>query len=335
MVTFSMKAILKFGKRGKSVVNPVNTDNGSNMYTENSRLLFHDLAMRTVLEERQCKCDSTVSNYLTALRSFAAFTGEHLFLDDVDQQLIDRYQLYLKSKGICLNTISCYMRSLRVIYNKMLGKETVIHNPFSNAFMGKTKTRKRSINREEIIRIQQLELPPYSYIKLCRDTLLFSFYALGMPFVDIAHLQHSQIVDNTISYYRHKTMQPVHIHIEPCIREIIDRYSTPGRKHVFPFITAADHIAANRQYRTSLSRYNRTLKQIAVMAGVTSNITSYTMRHTWATLAFRNNVDLPIISKALGHTNTNTTITYIREIDDAPIAEANRKLLRELQLVRE
>ena len=59
------------------------------------------------------------------------------------------------------------------------------------------------------------------------------------------------------------------------------------------------------------------------------------MRHTWATLAFRNNVDLPIISKALGHTNTNTTITYIREIDDAPIAEANRKLLRELQLVRE
>lgn len=335
MVTFSMKAILKFGKKSNSAINMVNADNGSNGCIENSGFLFHDMAMRTVSEERMYKSDSTVSNYLTALRSFTTFTGNHLHVDDVNQQLVERYQQFLKSKGICLNTISCYMRSLRTIYIKMCGKREAHNTPFANAFMGKTKTRKRSINNEEIIRIQQLELPPYSYLQLCRDTLLFSFYALGMPFVDIAHLQHSQITDNTISYYRHKTMQPVHIHIEPCIQEIIDRYSTPGRKHVFPFITATDPITANRQYRTSLSRYNRTLKQIAVMAGVTSNITSYTMRHTWATLAFRNNVDLPIISKALGHTNTNTTITYIREIDDAPIAEANRKLLATLQLVRE
>ncbi|MBO4964373.1 MAG: site-specific integrase [Prevotella sp.] len=333
MVTISMKVILNLGKK-KPTVDKNNASNG--VIERNGNREFHQLAIQAIAEERLYRRSSTVNNYITALRSFIGFAGEHLLLDDFNQQLIEQYQQFLKSKGICLNTISCYMRSLRVIYKKTMGGNSNVNaNPFNNVFLGKTKTRKRSIANDEILRIQQLELPSGSYLRLCRDTMLFSFYALGMPFVDIAHLQHSQIIDNTIFYYRQKTMQPVHIKIEPCIRKIIDYYYNPQRRYIFPFITADDNITANRQYHTSLGRYNRTLKRIARMAGVTSNITSYTMRHTWATLAFRNNIDLPIISKALGHTNTNTTITYIREIDDAPIAEANRKLLEMLHLVTE
>lgn len=324
MVTISMKIIFNFGKNKKLAV-------GREVCNKHDE--FQKLAMQAIAEERLYKGISTVENYLTALRSFVRFAGGHLLLADFTPQLVEQYQQSLKARGVCLNTISCYMRSLRVIYNKVSGENGAYRgNPFCNVFMGKTKTRKRSIDRDDIIRIQKLELSPDSYLRLCRDTFLFSFYALGMPFVDIAHLQHSQIIDNTISYYRQKTMQPVHIKIEPCLREIIDRYSDPRRQYVFPFITATNSATAFRQYQTSLCRYNRNLKRIARMAGVTSNITSYTMRHTWATLAFRHNIDLPIISKALGHTNTNTTITYIREIDDASIAEANRHLLGVLQL---
>lgn len=333
MVSISMKFILNFGKK-KYAVGKNNVCSEFNKC--DGHYLFHQLAMQVIADERLYRRGSTVNNYLTALRSFIGFAGENLLLSDFNQQIIEQYQQFLKSKGICLNTISCYMRSLRVIYKKTIGDNSNANaNPFNNVFMGKTKTRKRSIDSDEILRIQQLELPSGSYLRLCRDTMLFSFYALGMPFVDIAHLQRSQIIDNTIFYYRQKTMQPVHIKIEPCIRKIIDYYDDPQRRYIFPFITATDNVTANCQYQTSLGRYNRTLKRIAMMAGVTSNITSYTMRHTWATLAFRNNIDLPIISKALGHTNTNTTITYIREIDDAPIAEANHKLLEMLQLVTE
>ena len=224
------------------------------------------------------------------------------------------------------------MRSLRTVYNKVVAKKEVkvCENPFTTVFMGKTKTKKRSISDKDILRLQQLVLPAGSYMKLCQDALLFSLYALGMPFVDMAYLKHSQISNGLILYYRQKTKQPVHIQIEPCIQKIIDRYHRPDSKYVFPFITSDDKIKALHQYLTNLGRYNRTLKRIAAMAGISENLTSYTMRHTWASFAFRNNIDLPIISKALGHTNTNTTITYIREIDDAPIAEANRKLLEKL-----
>lgn len=306
----------------------------SKMFGKNKRKqMFAVLAQQVITDEALYKSNSTIDNYMTALRSFMSFAGDSLLVSEIDQLLMEHYQQHLKAKGICLNTISCYMRSLYAVYNKITAKTKikVKENPFDTVFMGKTKTQKRSITDEDILRIQQLVLPERSYLKLCQDTLLFSLYALGMPFVDIAHLQHSQISGGTILYYRRKTKQPVRVQIEPCIQEIIDRYYNPKSKYIFPFIKSEDKAKATRQYLTNLGRYNRTLKRIAVMAGVTANLTSYTMRHTWASIAFRNNIDLPIISKALGHTNTNTTITYIREIDDAPIAEANRKLLAKLQ----
>lgn len=307
--------------------------NFDEMFKKNrKKQMFAVLAQQVITDEKLYKSNSTIENYLTALRSFISFTGDSLSVGEIDQLLMEHYQQHLKSKGICLNTISCYMRSLRTVYNKVVERKKIKtqENPFATVFMGKTKTQKRSIADEDILRIQQLVLPAHSYQKLCQDTLLFSLYALGMPFVDIAHLRRSQISGGIILYYRHKTHQPVHVQIEPCIQEIIDRYYNPKSEYVFPFITSEDKARATRQYLTNLGRYNRTLKHIATMAGVSANITSYTMRHTWASFAFRNNVDLPIISKALGHTNTNTTITYIREIDDAPIAEANRKLLEKL-----
>lgn len=317
MLTISFDVKFNFGK----------------MFRKNKeKQTFAILAQQVITDETLYKSHSTIDNYRTALRSFMTFAGSSLLVGEIDQQLMDHYQQHLQSKGICLNTVSCYMRSLRTIYNKVAikTKTTAAENPFDTVFLGKTKTQKRSIADEDIVRIQQLVLPAHSYLKLCQDTLLFSFYALGMPFVDIAHLKRSQISDGIILYYRHKTKQPVHVRIEPCIQEIIDRYYNPKSKYIFPFITSEEKMKATRQYLTNLGRYNRTLKRIAAMAGVSANITSYTMRHTWATLAFHNNIDLSVISKALGHTNTNTTITYIREIDDAPIAEANRMLLEKL-----
>jgi len=43
-------------------------------------------------------------------------------------------------------------------------------------------------------------------------------------------------------------------------------------------------------------------------------------------------LDLSVISKALGHSSPNTTLTYIREIDDNRIDMANKELLDRLML---
>ena len=45
-----------------------------------------------------------------------------------------------------------------------------------------------------------------AFMALARDLFLFSFYALGMPFVDMAYLRHEQISGGYLTYNRRKTL---------------------------------------------------------------------------------------------------------------------------------
>ncbi|MBQ8988089.1 MAG: tyrosine-type recombinase/integrase [Prevotella sp.] len=67
--------------------------------------------------------------------------------------------------------------------------------------------------------------------------------------------------------------------------------------------------------------------------GVSRHLTSYVSRHTWASTAYSENVDLAVISKALGHSNPHHTLIYIRQIDDQRLNDANRHLIDSLQHV--
>ena len=60
-------------------------------------------------------------------------------------------------------------------------------------------------------------------------------------------------------------------------------------------------------------------------AGVEAHLSSYVPRHSWASMAYRHNVSLPVISQALGHGDTHITLIYIRGIDDQQVAKANKK----------
>jgi len=51
-------------------------------------------------------------------------------------------------------------------------------------------------------------------------------------------------------------------------------------------------------------------------------LTSYTIRRTWATHAYRKKVNIQIIQKALGHTNPATTQRYIQDIDQSAVDAA-------------
>lgn len=62
--------------------------------------------------------------YETAINSFTRFRKEQdVPLDEVDSDLMMTYEAYLKSKGICPNSSSFYMRNLRAIYNRAVDKE--------------------------------------------------------------------------------------------------------------------------------------------------------------------------------------------------------------------
>ena len=104
------------------------------------------------------------------------------------------------------------------------------------------------------------------------------------------------------------------------MRAIIQRYHVPNSDYLFP-------ILERYTYRSFLSSYNRALKALGKLAGISTPLSSYLARHSWASLANERNISLPVIAAALGHSNTRTTLFYISEIDNQVVARENKKLL--------
>jgi site-specific recombinase XerD len=294
-----------------------------------TKLTFTDVATQLISQLETGKSKSTVDNYRTALRSFCHFAGTGVLIEQIDVPLMEHYQQWLHEQHVTPNTVSCYMRSLRSLLYR-LKPSLKQQSLFDTVYTGKAHTDKRSIPFADIVRIRGLSLSPASPLAFSRDLFLFSFYALGMPFVDIAFLLKSQIHNDHIIYYRHKTGQRICIKLESPIEQIIHRYIRKDSPYVFPILSAGTHADVFKDYENARSRYNRHLRKIGEMAGLAHRLTSYVARHSWASMAYHANIDLSVISKALGHTSPNTTLTYIREIDDERIDQANHLLLNQI-----
>lgn len=287
---------------------------------------FFILAEKEIERLKGARSSSTLSNYHCALHSFHRYLQYHVGMSEIDVSMLEGYEHWLREGRVSLNTISCYMRSLRSIMTRLQGAKAC--QLFTQIYTGQAKTEKRSISIEDVVRFKNVRLRAGSFCSLVRDVFLFSFYSCGMPFIDIAFLRKSQITNTHLTYYRHKTGQRVIVRLEPCMEEIIHRYQRQDRNYVFPLIRSENADSAYKEYLIMLNRFNRTLKIIARKAGIEGRLTSYTPRHTWASVAFNANIDLPVISKALGHTNPQTTLTYIKELSDERLSEANQEILK-------
>ena len=275
----------------------------------------------------------TACNYMTAVRSFTRFMqhGNWTFAD-ITAGEAERYQRWLTLQGVCMNTVSCYMRSLRTMYNKVVENGLAEdRRPFRRVFTGKEQTRKRTAVEVDLQQLAALPLAADSALAFARDLFLFGFFAMGMPFVDMAFLRKSQLKDGKFRYARHKTGQEIEVAIEPCMMEIIDRYKDKSTGYVFPIITEKDAAGMHRQYESQLRLYNMRLARLSNLIGASIPLTSYVVRHTWASMAYKYQMDIGLISKALGHTKTSTTMVYIKHLFDPQLAAANHGLLEQVK----
>ena len=271
----------------------------------------------------------TAANYLTAARSLSRFLDNSKWrFADITAAMLQCYQRWLCNRGIQLNTVSAYMRSLRSLYNRVA--DNAADNPFTAVFTGNEQTAKRSVTDEEIRRLLALQLDRLPHLVFARDIFMFSFMAMGMPFVDIAYLKWQQIHDGVLHYARHKTGHKVCVAIEPYMAEIISRHTTQGCEYVFPIL--ADTTAANihATYLKRLRAYNYALHRLSLLIGSSRTLSSYVARHSWASLAYRSGIDISLIAKAMGHTKLSTTLIYIRALFDPSLAEANKKVMQSL-----
>ena len=135
--------------------------------------------------------------------------------------------------------------------------------------------------------------------------------------------------DGFVSYSRRKTGKKLIIRWEKQMQEIIDRYGDSETQYLLPIIEREDG-TERRQYRNKMLLVNRKLKKIAARAGLTTPLTMYVARHSWASIAKTKNISIGIISEAMGHDSETTTQIYLSSIQTNQIDNANRNILKDL-----
>lgn len=287
-----------------------------------------------IISLKEKKQLGTAKNYRRTLKSFSKFLLQtDISFTLLTEDLVMEYNDWLQEHKVKRNTTSFYMRVLRSVYNKAVRQHLVVQTfPFQNVYTGVDKTRKRAVDEEIIIQLQKLDLSSSPALALTRDIFIFSYCTRGMAFVDIAFLSREDIVNDAICYTRRKTGQTLEIHIEPCINTIIQRYINENKAspYIFPLITTTDPEIAYTQYQTALGYHNIKLKRLSKLIGLEIPLTSYTPRHTWATIARNHDVPVSIISAGMGHTSEKTTQIYLASLENSIIDRANQGILAAL-----
>ena len=110
---------------------------------------------------------STLENYKTALRALKQYLKHDISIDRIDKLTLKGFERWLRAKNLCINTTSCYMRSIRALLNRLSVKNK--DHVFDGIYTGRAKTEKRAIAEADIIRIKRLKLRPGLFQTLVRD----------------------------------------------------------------------------------------------------------------------------------------------------------------------
>lgn len=279
-----------------------------------------------------------------------------LYFQDIDYAYIDGLYRYLKDiRKNKDSSIAIMMRCIRGILNEAInnGVGSRESYPFSKLYgAGKVfkiaklekKANKRFIPKDYMIKLANAEIVE-RHLNWARKVFLFSFFASGLNFKDMAFLSKDDIqtrIDDKgkqhryIEIKRKKTDEPLRIPITDDLNELLnwaEVYQNSTSRYLLPIITKPEltgeklnnHIT---QRRKRLNTYLKKLAKKLEFPEPLLKLSTYYARHSYATTLLRRGAQIEKISEALGHTNIKTTQVYLESFGVDEIARINQDLLK-------
>ena len=299
------------------------------MREDKSRLLL-PLLKRTLWDLENTLSLRTLENYRSAIskvREFAGDNWQRLTVAAITRQWTDNFTRWLQQQHADKpQTVDFYLRTFRAVYRHALNltESTANAQPFGGPRPGGSFSAKRALKRGDMLKILSPELreklKPRQIEAL--DVLVFIFYARGMAFQDVYRLRWSMISDRHIRYKRSKTGALIDVEVVPELEEIMRRYHRKDSPYVLPFLheSRKGNTGKELSEKSALRRINRAVYNI--IGDV--KLTTYVLRHTWATLMLEDGSQVEVISQCMGHSSIRTTQIYLSRISSRKIDKAVR-----------
>jgi integrase len=255
------------------------------------------------------------------------YAGAKITFDSITVDWLKKYEKAMLNEGKSYTTISMYIRSMRALFNEAMVAGVIKESqyPFGKGKyeVPTGKGRKMALTLQQIkqIIIYTDEAEATGHY---RDLWFFSYLCNGININDMLKLKYANIDNDEIHFYRSKTLhtskekKEIEALLTPEMKQIIERWGNPDKSpnsYVFPFLTGDETpIEQKKRIQDVTRRINKHMKKIGDSLGI-SGISTYTARHSFATVLKRSGANIAYISDSLGHSDLKTTENYLASFE--------------------
>jgi integrase len=271
-------------------------------------------------------------SYEVTLNHLETFHPGEIAFKEITVSFLNDFKGHLTKARTCrVNTLRIYLNNIRAVFYHAIDNDIIKgdFSPFRKFKIEQEKTAKRALDIADIKKLIRCRGSVTKQQKRAIDIFLLIFYLVGINLKDLLYLKPENLHKGRIEYNRFKTGRAYSIKVYPEAMAIIKRYK--GKKYLLCFMDEKEKVSAGRMEEADhdvLSQMNKLLKTVVKNKKLKFKVTTYTARHSWATIAAKI-TDRDTIAHALGHGIDTMTDIYI-DFDLAKVDQANRKVINKL-----
>jgi len=286
----------------------------NNLYANNS---FYDFIDSEIEQSNQAK--ETKKGHITERNKLKSYKKE-LSFNEIDISFLRKYENFLLEKNN-KNTTNKSLIFIKTFINRAIKQNIYTEkNPFENFPISKVTGNRDYLTKNEIDKLNKLldNKALKSGLKNVLKYFLFACYT-GLRYSDIELLKYKHIVSNVINneevklikITQKKTKKEVKIPLLTFAENLIQSDTIYNKeKHIFRVFTG--------------QVTNRHLKELALLTGISKQLTFHVARHTFATISIENGIPIEVVKELLGQSDIRTTLIYAKVSDQLKIKEMNK-----------
>ena len=271
--------------------------------------------------------------------------SDKLTFAQITPDFLRSYENWMKKNGKSVTTVGFYLRCLRSMFNEAIHEGSIKMDiyPFGNRkyIIPTPRNIKKALTIVETKLIYHYTPPAGGNEERFWSYWIFSFLCNGVNIKDMAKMKYKNIQKDTIVIIRSKTertsrknLKPIAATIVPKMTEIIEKFGNKPEKpenYVFPILenglTAVEEM---KKIDNAVHNINSHMTKIAKTLELGKDITTYTARHSFATLMRNLGASKEFIAEMVGHSDPKTTSNYIDSFPDDVKKDWAQKLVNSL-----
>ena len=287
----------------------------------------------------------TAHAYNNSWQSLLKYTNKkELSFYDITVDFLNLYEIWFTTvQKNSPTTLGIYLRNVRAIFNEAIEQGIITKDvyPFGRRRyeIPTGKNVKKALTLAEIQKIYTYPVVKSSSKERWKDMWIFSYLCNGANIKDICLLKYKNISDGRISFSRAKTRRtkrqqpkPITVILSDEIKAIINKWgninNTDQESYLFPILSdGMGAIKITAVIHQTTQNINKHIDDIAKALKITKRVTTYTARHSFATVLKRSGVSTEFISESIGHADLRTTENYLDSFEDDAKVENAKKLL--------